>query len=100
VIHQVEHVHFQPALAKALDAAQSLLQPRRVPRQIYVDQRPKHLQVQALARRVGGDQQADFVPAHGGLDRLALDCGEFAIADDAALVCAGVDRNRLARKGR
>jgi hypothetical protein len=40
------------------------------------------------------------VPAHGGLDRLALDRGEFAIADDAAPVCAGADRNRLARKGR
>ena len=43
-------------LADAVDAAEPLLDPVRVPRQVVVDHQVGALQVQALARGVGGDQ--------------------------------------------
>ena len=43
-------------LADAVDAAEPLLDPVRVPRQVVVDHQVRALQVQALARGVGGDQ--------------------------------------------
>ena len=42
-------------LADAVDAAESLLDPVRVPRQVVVDHQVRALQVEALAGGVGGD---------------------------------------------
>ena len=46
-------------LADAVDAAEALLDPVRVPRQVVVDHQVGALQVQALAGGVGGDQDPD-----------------------------------------
>ena len=43
-------------LADAVDTAESLLDPVRVPRQVVVDHQVRDLQVDALASRIGGDQ--------------------------------------------
>ena len=43
-------------LADPVDAAEPLLDPVRVPRQVVVDHQVRALQVQALAGGVGGDQ--------------------------------------------
>ena len=87
-------------LAEALDPPEALLQPRRIPRQIDVDQRAEGLQVQAFARGVGRNEQSDLPSLHRGLDVFALDGGEVGAAKDAALASAGVDRHRLARQRR
>ena len=69
-------------LADAVDAAEALLDPVRVPRQVVVDHQVRALQVQALAGGVGGDQDLDvavlgellgdlaaLVTAHAAVDR-------------------------------
>ena len=43
-------------LADAVDAPEALLDPVRVPRQVVVDHQVRDLEVQALAGRVGGEQ--------------------------------------------
>ena len=43
-------------LADAVDAPEPLLDPVRVPRQVVVDHQVRGLEVQALAGRVGGEQ--------------------------------------------
>ena len=73
VVGQVQHVYAGAGLAKALDAAQALLQARRVPRQVDVDQRAQRLQVQAFAGCVGGHHQLHLAGFHPLLDLFALD---------------------------
>ena len=68
-------------LADAMDAAESLLQPVRVPRQIIVDhQVGTALQVHALARGVVGNQHA-----HGGIVVEGGDEGAAPVARHTAM---------------
>ena len=57
-----------PSLAEAVDATDPLLEPQRIPRQLDVDhQAAPVMQVEALAGRVGCDQQIETAviePAH------------------------------------
>ena len=46
-------------LADAVDPAEALLDPVRVPRQVVVDHQVRDLEVQALAGGVGGEQDLD-----------------------------------------
>src|ERR1035438_1447904 len=57
-----EHVVF---LADAMDAADALLQPHGVPRQVEVDHSVGELEVAALAARAGGKEHVGFVAAAG-----------------------------------
>ncbi len=54
---QVDDHHVAP-LAVAVDAPQALLETRRVPGDVVVDHQPAELQVDPLAGRVGGDEEA------------------------------------------
>ena len=57
---EVEDQHLIGALAVAVDAAVALLEPVRVPGDLVVDQlRAVVLEVDALGRRVGREQDAD-----------------------------------------
>ena len=47
------------ALADAVDSAEALLDPVRVPRQVVVDHQVRGLEVQALPGGVGGEQNLD-----------------------------------------
>ncbi len=47
----------------AIDAADALHQPHRVPVQVVVDDAGRVLKVQAFGQHVGGDQDADFLLA-------------------------------------
>ena len=85
-------------LAEALDPPKPLLEPRRIPRQVDIDERAERLQVQALAGGVGRDDKADLALLDRRLDVLALDRGEVVAAEYAALARAGVDADRLAGK--
>src|SRR5919106_1199257 len=66
-ITQVVDIDCVAELANALDAALALLQARRVPRQIEIDERPQALQVQYLGSGIGPEQQAELAAAHAGL---------------------------------
>jgi len=44
-----------PFLADAVDTAKALLQSRRVPGKVVIDHQPAELQVDAFARRLGGN---------------------------------------------
>ena len=60
-------------LADAVDAAEALLDPVRVPRQVVVDHQVGDLQVDALAGGVGGDEHLDGrVDAEPVLDLAAV----------------------------
>lgn len=47
-IDEVEHVHRTAGLAEAFDASKALLQTRRVPWQVYIDERAEGLMSWAL----------------------------------------------------
>ena len=66
-------------LADPVDAAEPLLDPVRVPRQVVVDHQVGALQVQALARGVGGDQH----PAVHVLGEQLHDLAAFFAPDPA-----------------
>jgi hypothetical protein len=72
-------------LAEAVDAAHALLQPRGIPGDVVVDHPPAELQVDALARRVGGDQEARpaFFEQPAEARHLALALLEIHAAVDA-----------------
>ncbi len=58
----VEHANrvHGAALAESIDAADALLEPQRIPRQLDIDDEPATMmQVQAFARRIGRDQHID-----------------------------------------
>ena len=59
-------------LADAVDAAEPLLEPVRVPRQVVVDHQVGALEVHALAGGVGGDQHAHVGV---GAEELLEPCG-------------------------
>src|ERR1019366_2445547 len=84
-IHEIQHVHGPANLTEAFDATQPLLQTPRIPGQIHVDERTEGLQVEALARRVGGDHQTNVPVLDGFLDAFALHRGERIAPEDAAL---------------
>ena len=77
-------------LADAVDAAEALLDPVRVPRQVVVDHQVRGLEVEALAGGVGGQQDL----AVGVLGELLGDLPALAAA------YAAVDRLRRPRAGR
>src|SRR5206468_3422423 len=52
--HKIEGVNV-PSLANTVDTAKTLLQSRRVPGKVVVDHQPAELQVDAFARRLGGN---------------------------------------------
>ena len=74
-VPQVAHL----GLADAVDPAEPLLDPVRVPRQVIVDHEVSALQVQALARGVGGDEH----PGLGVLGEQLHDLAPFLAADTA-----------------
>ena len=77
-------------LAVAVDAAHALLQPHRVPGDVVVDHQPAELEVDALARRLGGDQHlAVLLELPLGIDARA---GRVAVADLHAAVDVVTDR--------
>ena len=66
------------ALADAVDAADALLDLGRVPGQVEVDQVVGGLEVQALGRGIGADQDVDLAAQEALLDLLALDADQLA----------------------
>src|SRR5262249_27557215 len=59
VIDEVEHVHRTAGLAKAFDASETLLQTRRVPWQVHIDERAEGLQIESFACSICGDNEAN-----------------------------------------
>jgi hypothetical protein len=59
LIGEVDDTDDRVSLADAVDAADPLLDLHRVPRQVEVDHHAARLEVQALGRGVGADQEAD-----------------------------------------
>ena len=100
MVDEVEHVDLVAPLAEALDAADALLQPRRIPGQVDVDQRSERLKVQAFAGGVGRDDEPDAPLLDGLLDLLALDALPLAVDEQAGFAGAGVDGDRLAGQRR
>ena len=76
-------------LLVAVDAAHPLLEPRRVPGDVVVDHQPAELQVDPLARRVGGR------PGNGTASRPGA-CGRTRPGPRAPVVHAAVDPGDLA----
>jgi hypothetical protein len=58
-------------LADAVDAAEALLQPVRVPRQVIIDHQVRALEVDAFAGRIVRDHDQHVLVVHEGLDHLA-----------------------------
>jgi hypothetical protein len=86
--HQVPEVA-DLGLADAVDAAEALLQPVRVPRQVVVDHQVRALQVDALAGGVGGQQHLHFgVVLEGLLHLQALFAADAAVDDDHGFLAA------------
>ena len=79
-------------LPDAMDASEALFEAVRVPRQVIVDHEMCTLQVDALACRVGGDQDADFLILFEQLLDLASIVAEHAAVD-------GDDRLLTAEQG-
>ena len=78
-------------LAVAVDAAHALFQPHRVPGDVVVDHQPAELEVDALARRLGGHQHLAI------LAELALGVDARARRVAVADLHAAVDRRSRAR---
>ena len=76
-------------LADAVDAAEALLDPVRVPRQVVVHHQMGALKVNAFARGVGGEQDLHLGIVPEGLLRLqALLAAHAAMDDDDGLLAA------------
>ena len=69
-------------LADSVDAADALLEPHRIPRELKIDQQPAAaMQVQAFGAGIGGEQER-APAAHEVVDcRGALGSGEAAVQD-------------------
>jgi hypothetical protein len=86
--HQVPQVA-DLGLADAVDAAEALLEPVGVPRQVVVDHQVRALQVDALAGGVGGQQHLHLgVVLEGFLHLQALFAADAAVDDDHGLLAA------------
>ncbi len=82
-VREVVAAHHRLALQRAIDAAVALLHARRVPRDVEVEQiGAVALEVQALARGVGRDQDAHRVFVERAVER-ALDQGALIIGHAA-----------------
>src|SRR5579884_2665858 len=74
------------SLADAVDAAKALLQPVGVPGQVVIHHEVSALQIDALARSVGGDQDLDFLVVPEGFLSLApVFTADAAVDDDHGL---------------
>ena len=94
---EVEDLHLIGALAVAIDAAVALLEPVRVPGDLVVDQlRAVVLEVDALGRRIGGEQDANVglirPGLEGGLDLLALVLRHAAEQEEQSVVASEAAR--------
>ena len=80
--HQVPEVA-DLVLADAVDAAEALFQPVGVPGQVVVDHEVGALEVDALPRRIGGQQHLDLrIVLEGPLNPEALLAADAAVDDD------------------
>ena len=80
-----------PDLAEAFDAPEALFEARGIPREIHVDERAERLEIQALACRIGGDDEAYLPFLDGRLDIFAFDSSKIVTPEHTALAGTGVD---------
>jgi hypothetical protein len=83
-------------LADAMDAAEALLEPIGVPREVVVDHQVRALESDALSGGVGGDEDLDIgVVQEGLLDFPSLVAVDAAMDDDDRLLATEERRDAL-----
>src|ERR1039458_8204648 len=73
VVNKVKHIDPVTSLANPLNSANPLLKPRRIPRQVYIDECPERLKIQTFAGCIRGHNKADSPITHGLLYVITLD---------------------------
>ena len=58
VVNKVKHIDPVASLTNPLDSADSLLKPRRIPRQVYINECPERLKIQTFAGGIRGRYKA------------------------------------------
>ena len=97
IAHVVDQ-NLRPQLADALDPSFALLQPRRIPGKVEIDEGTQSLEVEPFRCGVRPDDQTQFSTGNPLLDLIAVQAAEFALLDYPRFCCAGLDGDDLCRQ--
>ena len=61
MVNKVKHIDPVTSLTNPLDSADSLLKPRRIPRQVYINECPERLKIQTFAGGIRGHYKGNGV---------------------------------------